>query len=240
MNSLAKSFFYKCLLPTGLLLAASFFALWIDKTPITIESIESKTETGGKVFNKIQWQQKDGKDIWLMEQSHLGPEAAHHQWDKIAIVVENNHAEFFQLQSGPEEISLKLKPINFKVSCFFCHSNGPRAIRPQLASEQAPINYWNQARLTLWNLKIKTYGKLHSHGGVGERPLRHPHPIANQKLDIKTCNTCHNESSWFARGSLYKQNFMAIGFMVENGHMPPPGFSLNSEEKEKLKKFIQL
>ena len=239
MNSLVNLWFYKCLFPLGLLIAALFLGLLQDRSPILIESLESKTEKAGKVFNRIQLNQKNGTDIWLMEQSHYGVHAKKKLWDNIAIKVTNNQAEFIQYQNSEKNISTHLKHSEFKVSCFFCHSNGPRAIRPNYNSKEAPISFWNQARIMIWNLKIKTYGKLIASGGVGARPLRHPHPLANQKLEIKTCNLCHKDSGLFARGDLYKQNTMAIRFMVENGQMPPPGFQLSPLEKEKLNQFLK-
>ena len=129
-----------------------------DSDPLLIESMESKTTEGGAVYNKIQYRPDDTKDIWLMEQSHLGLKAKKHVWDKIAIVVDKSQkpykAKFFQYENSDQEISTNLKPIDYKVSCFFCHSNGLRAIRPNGLSKTVKLSLWDQARVLVWNTKI--------------------------------------------------------------------------------------
>lgn len=69
-------------------------------------------------------------------------------------------------------------------------------------------------------------------------PLRYAGSFENERLAVKTCLKCHGENSW-VRGPLTRQNFMSIGFMVEKGFMPPPGFGLDEGERRELKRFIQ-
>lgn len=231
------------ILVPALFLTGLVFFLWADKSPIFIESLESKTSNNSAVFNKIYYQTTSGSDVWLMEQSHSGAKAPHHEWDKIAIVVKKEgairKAEFYQLMPGPEPISMNLKPIGLRASCFLCHSNGPRAIRPNFDSTVAQISYWDQARLQLWNLKIKSYGPMDSMAPApSKKEFRYVHPAANRVLQVQSCTRCHNSHAFFGRGSLTKQNFMTIKFMVENKFMPPAGFELTNEDRSALNDFV--
>ena len=226
----------------GLISAGLSFFLLKDGRPILIESLESKTISGGSVFNKIQFQPGDQKDVWLMEQSHTGVKAPRHQWDKIAIVVDKAQspikAQFLQLMSGPEEISLRLKPIDLKATCFMCHSSGPRVIRPNFDSPIAGVSVWDKARVALWNLRIKTYGPMELEAVTFKKPFRYEHPVANQQLKVKSCERCHDGNGVFARNPLTKQNFMAIRFMMENQLMPPPGFSISDTDRAQIHSFV--
>ncbi|MCB0394572.1 MAG: hypothetical protein KDD25_08430 [Bdellovibrionales bacterium] len=237
------------LIKLTLLLALSFagltFFAWLDHSPIFFESLESKTVKGDPVFNRIQLQTDNGKDVWLMEQSHIGPNPQNLDWDKIAIVVKENRnggaAEFLQLMPGDEPISLGLKSIGLKASCFMCHSNGPRAIRPNYNSNAVRVSVWNKIRITIWNLKIKSYGPMRSHAiDSSRKPFRYEHSGANQVLTVTSCTKCHNSQSRFGRGELTKQNFQSIRFMVENNFMPPLGFSLPVSDRKKLMEFAEL
>ena len=243
MSSIVKKHFFKRLLCGGALIGSLVFCLFADSSAILIESLESKTSEGSAVFNSIQLKRQNGQDIWLMEQSHAGSKLPKKYWDKLAIVVDEGmngekRAQFSQLKSGPEVISHHLSSTDFKVSCYFCHSNGPRAIRPNWASKEAPINLWNRARIFLWNIRIKTYGLVRGEGRESQRAFRHPGKLANEVLRVKTCQLCHTEKAWFSRGELTKQNFMAIRFMVKNQLMPPPGFSLSDDEKKQIEAFV--
>jgi hypothetical protein len=136
---------------------------------------------------------------------------------------------------------MKLKPIGLKASCFLCHSNGPRAIRPNFDSKEIKVSYWDQARIQLWNLKIKSYGPMQSGAPVpSKKPFRYEHPVANRVLKVESCTKCHNSSSIFGRGVLTKQNFTTIKFMVQNKLMPPAGFSLTEDDRGKLNEFTDL
>jgi len=77
--------------------------------------------------------------------------------------------------------------------------------------------------------------------GVGfNKPFRYSHPLANQKLEVKSCTRCHNGEGFLARNSLTKQNFMAIEFMLKNKIMPPLGFSLSEKDLTSIYDFINL
>lgn len=237
--------FCSFVLTLALALTGLAFFIWTDKRPIFIESLESKTNTNGAVFNKIQFASTADSEIWLMQQSHSGANAPQHEWDKIAIVVKKDNsirkAEFYQLAPGPEPISMNLKPIGLKASCFLCHSNGPRAIRPNLDSQEVKVSYWDQARIQLWNLKIKSYGPMASLAPVSsKKEFRYDHSMANRELKVQSCTKCHNSEMFFGRGVLTKQNFMTIKFMVENKFMPPPGFQLTDQDRAELEEFTAI
>jgi hypothetical protein len=229
----------------ALSLAGLVYFLSEDKSSILFESLESKTNSLEPVFNKIKFESTHDSDIWLMEQSHQGVKIPQHEWDKIAIVVRKNTkvkvAEFYQLEPGPEPISMNLKPIGLRASCFMCHSNGPRAIRPNFDSDLVKVSFWDRARIQLWNLKIKTYGPMDSYAPTkSSKKFRFEHPFANKELDVKNCTKCHNAQSSFGRGVLTKQNSMVIKFMVENNLMPPPGFKISDQDRAAINEFIKL
>lgn len=207
--------------------------LFLDSTPLLIESEESKTAELNPVFNKIAYYAGLKKDTWEMQQSHQGVQAEDSNWDRISIVVDKSSAEveFYQLSPDGQKIE-------FRASCYLCHSNGPRAIRPNFQSASAKISYWDQMRIIVWNMRVKTYGKLTATSTGGLVSFRRSASALNQKLESKTCVKCHKDSGIFARGTLTRQNFMPIRFMIENGYMPPPGFSLPAREKEEILKFL--
>jgi len=233
--------FSKTALSLGLLATALGFFLLMDKSPILIESEESKTLDLKPVFNKITWKPGFKKDIWMMKQSQHGTGFPDEKWDRIAIVVDKTkspkQAEFYQLEPGPLDWEAGLKKIEYKVSCFLCHSNGPRAIRPQFDSNQAKLSFWNKMRISMWNLRVKTYGRVVASSKGGKVSFRYPGTSANKTLNSQTCNKCHSENGFLARGQLTRQNFMSIRFMVQNGHMPPPGFRLSRDEKSQILEF---
>jgi hypothetical protein len=123
-----------------------------------------------------------------------------------------------------------------KEKCFSCHSNGPRAIRPDFAALQ--LNSWDRLRLFLWNLRIKFYGPVSSPKQQHQPDFRLQVDIANDTLDVKACTRCHNKNALFGRGELTRQNFPMIDFMLKEGLMPPPGSRLSLHEQKDVLKFI--
>ena len=213
------------------------------KKPLLIESLESKTNSGAVIHNEIQWFSMGTEDVWMMNQSHDGANLPQNKWDRLAIVInkKSKTAQFFQLPSGPLEWSEDLikQKISFKVSCFMCHSNGLRAIRPAGAS------FAEKMKAQVWNFKIKFYGRITEDptysetDPLAEFPFRHKAEFENDALNVKTCTMCHKESGFGARGTLTRQNSVAIKFMVDGGFMPPLGIPLLKSEKSKILKFTQ-
>lgn len=196
--------------------------------PILIESAESRTIEGGPVFNEIQWSWKNGREIWSMRQSHGGRNLPKEKWDKLAIHLEKK-ATF--LQTDP----LSGNRVEYKVSCFMCHPNGPRVIRPVEGS----LGISDNLRVKLLNLRIKLYGRVQSKilPQIGKTPFRHEGKISNEILTLSRCTSCHKEDGFFARGPLTRQNSLTINFMVNEKHMPPLG-DLTSSERTYLDNFM--
>jgi hypothetical protein len=215
-----------------------FLTAFFDASPVLFQSRESKTAEGSAVFNQISYKPGWDRDVWVMRQSHMGKNGDFTNWDRIAIVVEHESkksAEFFQLMPGELEFSQDAQ-IEKRAVCFTCHSNGPRAIRPDFAA--ADVGGWDQLRLFLWNLRIKSYGPISSEKQKNDPAFRWQVDIANNVLDVKVCVRCHNDNHVFGRGQLTRQNFPVIDFMLREGLMPPKGFALNASDKNEVLRFI--
>lgn len=240
MRSLFKIFIFVATVSVGLLLVLN------DKQEVLIESLESKTQLGDPVFNKIKWFQYKDKDVWMMNQSHFGLQADGKAWDRLAIVIDKTEsparAHFFQLEPGSLEWKENLVRKPFKVACFMCHSNGPRVIRPNTVSPFDPTSWKDRIKITYWNLRIKLYGRVLPHHdnnlAKGSVPFRFIGAYENEPLKVATCVKCHRDEGWFARGELRRQQLPTIRFMLESGQMPPLGFSLTNSEKSDLQNFL--
>lgn len=209
----------------------------IESTDIFIRSWESTTIHGEAVYNKIKYYKNNAQEIWLMNQSHDGFKAPAEKWDRLAIVIENNVAQFYQLPPGPLMWSneLPFQKINLKVDCRQCHSNGPRAIRPA-PDFKSLLSIKESATLFLLNLRIKFYGPL-------ENNLWMQHEVLLQKnfekLQIPICLKCHSgPSKPWSRAPLDFQQKDTIRFLIEQRQMPPPGYFISTEEREQLSKFL--
>ncbi len=231
------------MLVAGALLTPMFF----NGSPVLfIQSRESKTVDGHAVFNRIRLISSTDKDVWMMNQSHYGSMAKAGDWDRLAIVVDKTRspkvAQFYQFEPGPLEWKEGMVTKPLRVSCFLCHSNGPRAIRPDFQSSVAGLSLIERGQTFVWNLRIKAYGRILPHPDLdrptSETPFRFQGKLENQRLSVATCMHCHQESGLFARGELRRQNAIAIQFMVSSGAMPPLGMSLSEQEKKSIDEFI--
>jgi hypothetical protein len=200
---------------------------------VMFRSEESKTVSGGPVFNRIRFIRDGASDIWMMNQSH----DAGKTFERLAIKVTGKHAEFFQLDPGALDWNNSIGQREYRVSCALCHSNGPRAIRP---AERLSVS--ETLRLSLWNLKIKMYPRIESEAAPGfdhRTPFRFAGTFANSPLKVATCAYCHREDGPIARGTLVRQNALAISSMVANGHMPPLGIPLPAAQRKELDQFLR-
>lgn len=231
-NKRASALFLLCLL----LIAVLSFAFF-DTEPVIFQSRESKTEGNTPVFNRISYSPGWVKDVWVMQQGHHGNDGDYSNWDRIAIVVEHKEAssEFFQLTPGPRDFD-EQDVVPKRVACFACHSNGPRAIRPDYLAMD--VSVWDQLRVFLWNLRIKSYGPVDAKKQKHDADFRLQMGIANDRLQVRACTRCHNDSDRFGRGTLTRQNASMIYFVLREGLMPPLGFSLSEEEKKDVRLFI--
>jgi hypothetical protein len=134
-------------------------AAW-PSAPVLFQSRESKTLAGGPVFNRVAYLREGGRDVWMMHQSHAGPHVPGSQWDRLAIVVENQGghrtAKFYQLEPGPLTWNPAPKTVpQPRAACYMCHSNGPRLMRPE-----AGLGFMDRVTLTIWNSRIRGYGRV--------------------------------------------------------------------------------
>lgn len=201
------------------------------------ESRESKNRSGESIFNQIKFFTKEKKDIWMMRQNQHGV-GFKGKWDRLAIVVDKSTtpfaATFYQLNPANNDLS----PIRYKVRCFICHSNGPRAVRPNFASGTFPLSWREKVQIFKWNLKIKSYGRVNSKSYSDSDPIKFSEKELTETLKISPCTYCHKESGFLARGTLTRQNALPIFFLVKSGHMPPLGIPLSQKTKEELFHFL--
>ncbi len=235
----------KVLIPIAVL-AVLLVSVLSDDQEIFLESKESKSSAGGPIYNKIKWFSSAEKDIWMMNQSHHGINS--NSWDRLAIVVDKTRtpktARYYQFEPGPLEWNEQLKERSFKVSCFLCHNNGPRVIRPNNESLFNPTSIKEKFKIFYWNLRIKSYGRvvadpIHDEKDLHELPpFRFQGKYENDILKVKTCVKCHKEDGFLARGFLKRQQKPTIQFMIESGTMPPFGYKLAEAEKRELERFL--
>ncbi|HVK62177.1 MAG TPA: hypothetical protein VM432_11530, partial [Bdellovibrionales bacterium] len=205
---------------------------------------------GDPVYNRIVFIMSGKKDIWMMNQSHHGVKASKGSWDRLAIVVDKSSspktARFLQLPAGPLEWSedLPLKRLPLKISCFLCHSNGPRAIRFNEANGVS-LSWRDKLTVGIWNLQIKTYGRVIADSTHDKEdpelavPFRYRGHYENETLEVKACVKCHQDAGIVARGKLTRLNGDSIRLMVASGEMPPAGFSLSESERQEIKNFVE-
>ena len=211
-----------------------------SNTPITFESLESKTELGAPVFNQVKLIPGWARDVWLMRQSHHGFDPDYSRWDRLAIVVEKNkrpyRATFYQYAPGSElQFAGANKPVPYKARCFACHANGPRAVRPEFNSPIAALNTDQKIAIALWNLRIKTYGRVASVPGQNSKegaPFKSAMPILSRPLGIQTCIRCHSDHG--IRNELKLEHLGTARFLVKRGIMPPFPFTVLPEEVERM------
>jgi hypothetical protein len=218
-----------------LLLGAALFLNQNFYHAVLIESIESKTIDGSSVYNKIWLETEEEKDIWWMRQSHQGVNTAHKNWDKLKIVVDKSitpyQVSFHQYKNGKET--------EYRASCFLCHSNGPRSIRPNWDSQSAPLSISEKLKIVFYNFKIKSYGPVHTVNKERRAiPLKFNEPFETEKLTVQTCLKCHNSDGIFARGPLLRQHSETIRHLVSRGEMPPWPYKLSKKEKVEIERFL--
>lgn len=207
---------------------------WMDfKKEVLIESIESKTAEGFHVYNKIQFIPGENKDIWLMKQNHNKLKG---QWDELKIEVDKTtkpyQASYFQFEKGVES--------EYRVACYRCHANGPRAIRPNYKSKLVENDFLDKLTILKWNLVIKHYGKIstpqdiHLNEKQRKTPLKYMGKFDNRKIFAKTCNLCHGKDSYMGRSDLVMQQKGTILHLIRNGDMPPWPFKLSEDDIREL------
>jgi hypothetical protein len=204
-----------------------FFHIQSDQ--ILIESIESKTIEGNPVHNKISFAQNQNEDIWYMKQTHEKGE-----WDELKIVVDKTQnpkrVYYYQYKNNQE--------VKYRASCFLCHANGPRAIRPNWESKEVKNSLKDKMVVALWNFKIKTYGKIITPQNKHiDPPLKYSGKLDTTPLQIKTCQRCHGSENFLGRSALQRQQVTTMVHLVDRGEMPPWPYKMSDEEKKYLTEF---
>lgn len=218
---------------------------------IVIASEESENAKLETVYNEIRWVPGTERDVWMMNQSHFGRKPQPGQWERLAIVIDKTKspmtARYYQLKPGELEWrdDLVHQRVSYRASCFICHNNGPRAIRPQANNPAAELSWPDKLKIQLWNLRIKTYGRIHfdplhdeedKTQDIHFRYHGNPH---EDELKVAVCLKCHKEEGLFARGVLRRQQIGTIEHMVTTDQMPPPGFTMTTKEKQQLFLFLR-
>jgi hypothetical protein len=207
-----------------------------DSRPILIRSLESRSSSGGPVYNRIRYLPGLRRDLWFMQQSHDRLDRPLQQWDRVAISVDHltSKASFIQYQPGDFESALKPAPL--RASCLGCHPGGPRVIRPA----DPGLGAWDRMRLFFWNFRISCYGRLASQAAsdaITQPVAFRPHSD-HARLPIRVCLDCHNDSPW-GRGALSRENAAAIDFMTANGLMPPTGLPFSAQDRKAIWRFTR-
>lgn len=153
---------------------------------VTFESAESRTPSGGPVFNRVRYiadgllESGPAGGLWLLTQSHSGRNALDTDAaDHLSIHVESkppsqNHstpgnrtARFAQwhapLSSSPKENRSNhnvTKEVDYTVPCGLCHANGPRLIRPRQDSKEAPVSWRGRLMIAALNVRIVLAGRI--------------------------------------------------------------------------------
>jgi hypothetical protein len=239
---IAKKKSFKVICPLLLLLGGAVVVQENITPTVTIESIESKTEQGHPIYNKIKLYASSKKDVWVMNQSHFGFKAPLDQWDEIKIVVDKKvkpyQVSYHQMKDGTE--------IEFMATCYTCHSNGPRIIRPNYASKEVSYSLQDKLAIGVMNLKMKMYGKVvikesnfKLNGEHRKIPLKFFGKNDTETVKVKTCTYCHKADGFLARGELQRQHMMTASHLTQTHQMPPWPFKLDKAEKKELKKFLK-
>jgi hypothetical protein len=209
-------------------LGGSFFS-----QAVVFESLESKTEKGKVVFNKITLESSTKRDIWNMRQSHHGYHSD--EWDSVRLIVHKDttpfSASYHQLKNGVE--------VEYLTSCFRCHSGGPRLIRPNYESKVKSLSIIDKVTVLKWNLLIKSYGEVKV---KKNNPFKRKIALvkdkenANKILRVNSCHKCHYEGG--ERAVLTKENINTIKFLINERSMPPWPYIITKKDKNKINKFI--
>jgi hypothetical protein len=222
----------------GLIISGLHFLQNLDRE-VSIQSVESKTSDGKKIYNKIRFSVQKGKDVWLMKQNHnelLG------DWDELKIEVDTTKkpyiARYYQIKNEVD--------IEFRVACYKCHSNGPRAIRADYRSEAVQNSLIDKLQIFALNLKIKHYGEIQTPQNVKIKdiyrkvPLKHTGTLENIIVGTKTCLFCHGSKSYMKRSALRLQQKQTILHLVNTDEMPPWPIKMDAEEKSALLRQLSL
>ena len=225
-----------CLIFLSLLLFGAAGSWFSQDTWVMIESIESLTKYQKPVFNKIKFVSTKEFDSWFMQQSHDGIHAT--QWDDLEIKIDKTKFPFevtyHQYKNGAEA--------DYRASCYLCHANGPRLIRPHFQSQHAPLPFKERLIIQAMNVRIKSYGKMltKSNDAIKRKvPLQYLGKMETTPLTVPTCTFCHNANTFWGRGELKRQQYETITHLVATKQMPPWPFKLDKKEQRQLELYLR-
>ena len=224
---------------------AILFTFLTVSESVTFESLESEDEQGNPIYNQIRFFPGWKKDVWVMRQAQTGYHSQKSDWDRLAIEVDKTQkpyvATFYQLASGALELDSNPSIVPFKARCMACHANGPRAVRAKIDSKKVPLQISEQLRLTILNLRIKSYGlitnkpaKSFVEGAVFKSKL----DVMSQPLGLKSCLKCHSDTGM--RAPLLLEHLGTAHFMLDRGLMPPFPYKADPGELKYLKKLMRI
>lgn len=203
---------------------------------ITFESSESKNVNEVPVINTVGYKRENGVSTWSMQQNHHDGKDV----DDLKIIVQSKgahkEASFYQFKDNMNS--------EYRVSCFTCHANGPRAIRYNANSKVAKVNVLEEVVIAYWNLKIKHQGTVNTKQNtqIEQRarvvPLKFEGRLDTKAFKLESCSLCHGAGSIMGRAELQYQQLGTIKHLVETEQMPPLFFTVSKEDRDYLwKKF---
>lgn len=199
--------------------------------PVLFESLESKNSLKQPIFNKITLTQYRSIDIWKMKQSHNGLKN-NSEWDEVEIRVHKNYkphkVSYHQLKNG--------KDVSYKATCFRCHVNGPRLIRPNGNSKEVKLGKKEKLIISYWNLLIKSYGEVSLMKTKRYDELFEIKEPFRATLKINSCTQCHYKNG--PRGVITDSHKETVKFLVNINQMPPWPYKISKTDKKELNRWI--
>ena len=222
-------------IPSLLLLGVAWNSL-SQNSWVMIESTESQTSEFKEVYNKIKYTSSMNQDSLKMKQSHSGVHSK--LWDDLEIRIDKSktpyQVSYHQYKDGKES--------EYRASCYLCHANGPRLIRPNYQSQSAPLSAKEKLIIHAMNLRIKSYPRMETVKNDSLKrivPLKYEGKLETTSLTVKTCTFCHNSNTFWGRGELKRQQMNTISHLVSTKQMPPWPFKLDKKEQEQLDLYIR-
>ncbi len=130
------------------------------------------------------------------------------------------------------------------MACGLCHANGPRLLRPQFASREAPLGLRDRVVIAMLGARIALSGRIdveESANLAGGEPRRvgflPSHPRARETLHLAACTRCHGGSGPLARSPLLRAHFLPVGFLTKEGAMPPGPSRLAPQDLARVRAF---
>jgi hypothetical protein len=168
-------------------------------------------------LNSIEWLANADFDVWLLRQKIFRED----DFRSYALVYDKRKAP-------PTAYYVQVERNGYKWrggSCYECHVNGPRLIRPL-----KPALASDQRALETFNAYLATLPAVETHF-----PISEPRDRGAERLRLQKCDQCHNDVE---RGAIYSTHAAASAFLVASGEMPI-GDTLTAEESYELRRWVE-